>query len=100
VYTKEDTSSIPEFRPKNMMKPDSKLESTEVTEEEVTKCLLRLNASRSPGPDKMHLMIFKRTAEAWAYPLATLYRRIMELGTIPKELKKQMSHQYLKGEQI
>lgn len=57
VYTKEDTSSIPAFRPKNMKKPETKLESIEVTKEEVTKCLLRLNASKSPGPHKMHLMI-------------------------------------------
>jgi hypothetical protein len=71
VYTKEDTSSMLEFRPKNMKKPETNLKPTEVTEE-VTKRLWRINASESPGPDKMHPMIFKSTAEAWAYPLATL----------------------------
>jgi len=33
-----------------------------ISEEEVLKCLSKLNGNKSPGPDEMHPMIFKRTA--------------------------------------
>ena len=52
VFTTEDVNDIPE--------PDLKhtgdtLNSITVTEEEVKKKLLKMNASKSPGPDGIHL---------------------------------------------
>ena len=87
VYVKEDTSHIPHFHPVNMSKPETTMEKLIITEEEVLKCLTKLNGNKSPGPDEMHPMIFKRTATSWVYPLKKLFQRSVDAGTLPIDWK-------------
>jgi len=50
--------------------------------------LLKLNESKSPGPDGIHPMVLKRCADAMAVPLAIIYRKSFEAGKVPDSWKK------------
>jgi len=58
-----------------------------ITEDEVYKTLAGLNGNKSPGPDSIHPMVLKNGAKARTNPLTELYRKSIETGTLPLDLK-------------
>ena len=73
VYVEEDTEEIPDFSPIDADKPDD-MESIVITEEDVFKSLSKLKEDKSPGPDDLHPMVFKRLAKEWTI----LFQKSME----------------------
>ena len=86
VFTKEDTSKIPEppfnnksFKPK---------QDAEITLDEMKKLLLSSKSDKSPGPDELHPKLLKECADELAIPMKLMFDLTMKVGKIPQEWKK------------
>ncbi|RUS84500.1 hypothetical protein EGW08_007739 [Elysia chlorotica] len=87
VFTREDTTEIPEFRERDIK---HKQQDMYVTEEDVIKKLNRLDPNKAPGPDNISSSILKQCSNELAAPLAILMNKSLEEGVIPSEWK--MAH--------
>ena len=85
VYTKEDTTNIPEFE----RRTSNTLSSVSVTTDDIRCHLKSLNVNKSSGPDGVHPRLLKECAEELAYPLKRLFDRTMKEGKIPVSWKIQ-----------
>jgi len=54
----------------------------EINKDAVLKCLNKLKESKSPGPDSIHPLVLKGTAEAWDYPLSVLFHQSVATGRL------------------
>ena len=63
------------------------MESTDISEEDVLKCLNKLKPSKSPGPDGLHPRVLKEAAEIIAKPLSIIFNKSIEQGTVPDDWK-------------
>ena len=80
VFTVEDTSQLPE--PQGM-KVDQVLSTVEITPLIVKNKLLKLNKSKSTGPDLIHPWVLSETAGSICIPLAMIFTKSMEQGIVP-----------------
>ncbi|PIK36511.1 putative RNA-directed DNA polymerase from mobile element jockey-like [Apostichopus japonicus] len=81
VFTREDTSSIPDFQwGSDRPKLDTVLFSDDVVLEE----LLRLNVSKASGPDAIHPYLLKTFAHHFCVPLSLIFSKFMDEGYVPR----------------
>ena len=59
------------------------LEDINITEEKVKKKLAGLKPSSAPGPDKVWAKVLHSLADALAAPLATVYSKLLQEGSLP-----------------
>jgi len=59
-----------------------------VTEELVEKSLSKLKSDKSPGPDGLHPMLLRETADHIAYPLTKIFQASIREGIVPDDWKK------------
>ena len=85
VFTVEDTSQLPE--PQGM-KVDQVLSTVEITPLIVKNKLLKLNKSKSTGPDLIHPWVLSETAGSICIPLAMIFTKSMEQGIVPSSWKQ------------
>ncbi len=98
VFTKEDLSNIPDVEKHHVVKD---LDGMHITEEEVQKRLSKLKTSKSPGPDGLHPLILKETADIIAYPLMSLFQSSLDEGVLPRDWRiAHVSPIYKKGSKI
>ncbi|PIK46567.1 hypothetical protein BSL78_16576 [Apostichopus japonicus] len=81
VFTREDTSSIPDFQGGDRPKLDTVLFSDDV----VLKELLRLNVSKASGPDAIHPYLLKTFAHYFCVPLSLIFSKFMDEGYVPRD---------------
>ena len=93
VLTVEDTSQLPE--PQGM-KVDQVLSTVEITPLIVKNKLLKLNKSKSTGPDLIHPWVLAETAGSICIPLAMIFTKSMEQGIVPSTWKQAHMNQSLK----
>ena len=99
VFTKEDTSNIPNIPPKDLETPP--LDSFSVTEEDVTKALKNLKTDKSPGIDGIHPRPLKELAEVLSKPITIIFQKSISTGQLPKDwLDAVVSPIYKKGERF
>ena len=82
VFTKEDTSNIPNIPPKILETPP--LESFSVTKEDVLKALKNLKTDKSPGIDGIHPRPLKELAEVLAEPITIIFQKSVSAGQHPR----------------
>ena len=84
VFTCEDLNYIPPF-------PDRQFQTTlddiTFTEDMVLNRLVKLDQSKSPGPDEIHNRVLKELAHEIAQPLADLFNDSMKTSTVPDSWK-------------
>jgi len=85
VFTQEDTSKIPKL---DTIHTGTPLTHIEITSEKVNKKLLKLNVTKSSGPDEFHLRILRETASSICLPLTTIYTKSMTEGEVPSTWKE------------
>lgn len=83
VFTKEDMQNLP--APAQVVQES--LNYIDITREKVKCKLLQMNSTKSPGPDNIHPMFMRETADEISYPLYLLFRRSMEIGKLPIDWK-------------
>ena len=54
----------------------------------VHKKLQSLRSDKSPGPDKLHPRILKKLAKELTTPLAIIYNKCIDKGTLPSQWKE------------
>ena len=86
TFTVEDLSSTPNFRPRQLQ--TQPLEKVQLTEEMVHKKLQSLRSDKSPGPDKLHPRILQELAKELTTPLAIIYNKCIDKGTLPSQWKE------------
>ena len=75
VFEKEGDDELPEFAERNYSQP---LESLLFTEEQVSKAIDHIKASKSQGPDNIHPKLIKETKSAIKKPLKILFTKSLE----------------------
>ena len=80
MFTKEGDDVLPNF---SCGRDDVTLDKTIVTVQDMKKALLKLNSTKSPGPNELHPRILKETAEEIALPLKILFDKTLQAGKIP-----------------
>jgi hypothetical protein len=84
IFTTEDKGTMPPFDSRNVQ---SVLEYIDVTDDKVKSFLLKLNTSKSPGPDGLHPRVLKELAEIINKPLCVIYQQSLTEGVLPSEWK-------------
>jgi len=87
VFTKEDTSNVPE--PVTIFQgPDSeRLLKIDFSVEEITKKLAKLRSDKSGGPDDMSPRLLLNIHEEIGRPLQIVFEKSMEEGIVPDDWK-------------
>jgi len=63
-----------------------------VTRDDVLKSLLKLRPDKSPGPDNMHPMLLRETAQNIVEPLTLIFQKSVKEGRVPDDWKRATSH--------
>ena len=85
VFTIEDKSNIPVFKP---CKPiDSFVNNVNITVDDMCNALSSLKINKSPGPDGLHPRVLKELCNEFSYPLKILFDRTVQTGKIPEKWK-------------
>ena len=74
------------------------LEHIEITNVSVSQAMKKINISKSKGPDMIHPKLIKESQAALVEPLASIFRKSLEVGKIPKIWKKANVTQYSRME--
>ncbi|PIK34464.1 putative RNA-directed DNA polymerase from mobile element jockey-like [Apostichopus japonicus] len=82
VFTREDTSSIPDFQGGS---DRPKLDTVLFSDDVVLKELLRLNVSKASGPDAIHPYLLKTFAHYFCVPLSLIFSKFMDEGYVPRD---------------
>ena len=85
VFTREDTSNIPDFNPHPC---NSILDKINITEDQVKKKLSKLRTDKSCGPDKVHPFLLNKLADKFAEPLSIIFNNSIKKGQVPKIWKQ------------
>ena len=85
VFTREDTSNIPNFDPHPCT---SFLDTINITNEQVKKKLAKLRTDKSCGPDEVHPFLLNKLAETMAKPLTIIFNNSIHEGQVPKIWKE------------
>jgi len=95
VFTKEDTENVPTLE---SVDTEQKLSHIVIQPEDVQKRLLKLNTTKSAGPDGIHPRVMKELSHQLAIPLSILYKASLESGVVPQAWKDaQISAMHKKG---
>ena len=81
VFTKEPDGQIPQ--PKAQLY-DSPLQSFHISKEMVEKQLLKLQISKSPGPDALHPRLLKEISSSISEPLSIIFNNSLNSMTVPE----------------
>ena len=81
VFTSEDLTNMPE--PEVLFNGDGRLTDMRFGVEEVKKKLRNIKADGAPGPDKVWSKVLHSMADILAGPLATIFNKLMEEGSVP-----------------
>ena len=85
VFTVEDTENIPPF----VQRTGSTLSNVEVTVRGIQDRLVKLNVSKSKGPDRTHpRLLLKELSEGLTFPLKILFDKTPKEGKLPKSWKR------------
>ena len=84
VFTREDLASMPTLENKHV---DPQLRDITIDEEIVKKKLLKLNSTKSAGPDGFHPKVLAETAGSIAKPLSIIFRKSLDEGRLPMHWK-------------
>ena len=84
VFTREDTTFIPELETKHH---GPKLQNIDITDECVMKHIRNLKASKSAGPDGFHPRVLRELAEEIAPPLRIIFTKSLQCGLLPTQWK-------------
>ena len=84
VYTREDTSSLPD----KGQSPNPSMTNITVTCNGIFKLLKNLKSSKSTGPDSIPAFILKEAAQELAPILTLIFQRSLDTGIVPEEWRK------------
>ena len=84
VYTREDTSNLPDKGPS----PHPTMKNITVNIPGVIKLLKNLNPYKAAGPDTIPTFILKTAAEELAPALTKIFQKILNSGTVPENWRK------------
>ena len=79
TFTSEDLATIPELR----RRCDSQLTDVTISSQSVEEKLLTLKPSSAAGPDDVHPRVLRELGHTLSRPLALLFRRSLDTGTLP-----------------
>ena len=85
VFTREDTSNIPEFDPLPYTSP---LNNIHITPTEVKKKLAKLRTDKSCGPDGVHPLLLNKLADTMCVPLSIIYQTSISTASVPNTWKE------------
>ena len=83
VFTNEDINNIPNFNTQT----NAKIPNIEISEQDITDALQKLNMSKSPGPDQIHPRILRELAVELASPFKRLFTKSINEGKLPSKWK-------------
>ena len=96
VFTEENTEEIPTCEMKDIK---HELGDIQITQEKVLKKLKQLDTTKSPGPDGFHARFLNELAEELSEPLALIFSKSLEEGSLPTTWKDaNVTPIYKKGE--
>ena len=81
VFTRESTDNTPQLDHRNV---EHNLADIDISPEVVLEKLLKLNTSKSPGPDSIHPRILKELSHEITIPLQIIFKKSLEEGKLPK----------------
>ena len=84
VFTRENSDEVPMFARRDDI---PELSDIDISPSLVERKLSALNPSSAPGPDGCHPRVLREVRQVLSQPLALLYRRSLDLGTVPDEWK-------------
>ena len=83
VFTREDTTSAPPTFSIDKTIPE--LSDIDISPSKVMSRLDALNPCSSPGPDDIHPKVLRETQKTISTPLAMLFRKSLDTGTVPHD---------------
>ena len=86
VFTKEDASTHPTVC--NRERENPTLTDINLSKDDIEKRLLKLNITKSAGPDGLHPRLLKETATSISTPLLSIFRKSIDNGKVPSAWKK------------
>uniref|UniRef100_A0A7M5UV05 Reverse transcriptase domain-containing protein n=1 Tax=Clytia hemisphaerica TaxID=252671 RepID=A0A7M5UV05_9CNID len=72
----------------NQDKTNIKIDEINITEDSIVKAINELSPSSSAGPDGFPAMFLKKCKDELSVPLCLLWKKSLEIGLVPTELKK------------
>ena len=84
VFTEENTEEIPTCEMKDIKQ---ELGDIQITKETVLKKVQQLDTTKSPGPDGFHARFLNELAEELSEPLAQIFTKSLEEGSLPTTWK-------------
>ena len=88
VFTKEDTSYIPNPKPKSCIQDGKYLANIEFQVEDIIKKLGELKTDKTAGPDNIFPRLLKECSLQLAIPLEILFRSTLIDGIVPNDWKE------------
>jgi len=83
VFTDEDLSDVPQAT--NVSSLVSEINSIEITEDRVRKCMTKLRADKSPGSDDISPRLLIPITEEIVVPLTIIFNKLLESGSVPED---------------
>jgi hypothetical protein len=87
VFTREDTTTMPEPVQMFTCPDEEKLLTMEITAEAVIKKLDALKPNKAQGPDMVHMCILKEFSAEFAPGLTRLFEKSLRVGIVPNDWK-------------
>ncbi len=81
VFVNEDVSELNTVTFSRVC--DKNIENINISYEDLSHRLSKLNQSKSPGPDGIHPLVLKKCHSAMAVPLGIILRKSLESGEVP-----------------
>ena len=78
----------PQPQPNQEKTKNVKIDEIKITEESIVKAINELSPSSSAGPDGFPAMLLKKCKDELSLPLCLLWKKSLEIGLVPIELKK------------
>ena len=87
VFTREDTSNLPEVKDTFHLGREYELQDIIFTKEKVESKLKKLKPSSAPGPDQIWPRVLQKLSGSLAIPLAIIFTTCMNEGSVPPDWK-------------
>ena len=85
VFADEGSEVLPNFEERNF---GETLSNFEINTVKISKAIVKLKASKSQGPDNIHTKFIKECKESLLKPLEIIFKKSLETGQIPDNLKQ------------